>query len=112
MIKVINQEHFDKVMAFAKDVGAEEEFQKQLDYLGSFACPDNDSEYTQCTLGNDWAENSFSFSMHKRVNGEYKYWFSGGLIYCGPGLPLDGSAPQLTVSLSPSKKIHSWSVHT
>lgn len=112
MINITNQEHFDKVMAFAQELGAEEELQKRLDYLGKYACPDDDPEYTRCDIGYDGAENSFSFAMHKRVNGEYKYWFNGGLIYRGPGRPLDGSAPQLTVSLTPSKKVHDWSIHT
>ena len=39
-------------------------------------------------------------------------WFNGGLIYSGPGQPLDGSAPALTVGIGIDSSVHNWSVHT
>ncbi len=111
MLVIDNQEHFDKVKAFAELVGAFDNFKKQLDYLAGYACHDSPKD-TKCHLGYDFAPNSFRFTMMKRTNdGEYNYWFNGGLIYSGPGIPLDGSGPAYTVSLSP-KKGHNWSVHT
>lgn len=113
MLSIQNQEHFAKVKAFAESVGAQAELQKQLDYLATYACHD-DPERTRCHLMADFAPHSFTFTMEKRSSdgAEYTYWFNGGLIYRGPGQPLDGSAPALTVDISPSNKTHDWSVHT
>lgn len=107
MIKIENQEHFDKIKAFAESVGALDELQAQLDYLASYGVGD-----TCCDLHYDFAPHSFAFTMYKRVNGEYKRWFNGGLIYRGPGSPHDGSMPALTVAVNPSDNLHSWSVNT
>lgn len=60
-------------------------------------------------LGYDWAPFSFSFAFSG---------LHGGLIYDGPGLgdwgaiASDGGMPSLTVSLSPSRGEHRWSMHT
>lgn len=112
MLNIANQEHYDKVKAFAESIGAMDELQKQLDYLGGYACHDSPTD-TKCNLFSDFARGSFAFTMEKHVaDGSYKYWFNGGLIYRGPGQPHDGSAPALTVDLSPAKSLHSWGVHT
>jgi hypothetical protein len=34
------------------------------------------------------------------------------LIYFGPGQPLDGSAPALTVGIGIDSSAHGWSIHT
>ena len=107
------KEYFDSVEGFAKQVGAKQKLQESLDYLGGYACHDT-SEDTKVILFKDFAPNSFAFTMYKKQSdGEYKYWFNGGLIYSGPGQPLDGSFPALTVSIDPNNgKAHDWSVHT
>jgi hypothetical protein len=103
------------VNKFADQVGAHDRLHKQLDYLARYACPAEDAQKTICDLYKDFAPNSFGFTMRRRnqETGGYDYWFNGGLIYSGPGQPLDGSAPALTVSLDPEAgKQHDWSIHT
>jgi len=76
MLKIENQEHFDKVKAFAESTGRMTQLQSKLDYLDTYG--DN----TQCVLGYDFAPHSFSFLMMKRdKQGEYQPWFNGGLIF-------------------------------
>jgi len=110
MLKIENQEHFDKVKAFAKANGRMEQLQEKLDYLDTYA--DHEKEgLTQCMLGYDWAPYSFSFLMMKKdSNGEFQPWFNGGLIFHGPhdggG---NGGAPTFSVCLSPTD---GWSIHT
>jgi len=110
------QEYFDKVKAFAKSVGKEDQLREKLDYLDSYACGQPgeegyDPEATKCFLGKDFAPQSFAFCVQKRdKNGEYQYWFQGGLIFHGAhdggG---DGSGPTFSVCLSPTD---GWSIHT
>ena len=113
------KEHFDEVRKFAEEVGALEEFEERIKYLKTFACDDGetfDETKTKCELAKDFAPYSFTFLLLKKDSfGEYSPWFNGGLIYSGPGLPADGSAPSLTVSLDPRAtdgKTHIWGVHT
>lgn len=103
MIDFKAPDHFVKVLRFAVSVGAADKLVERLDYLANYGDGTN-----TCELHNDWAPHSFEFVM-KRADGTR--WFNGGLIYSGPGQPLDGSAPALTVSLSKGDG-HGWSVHT
>jgi hypothetical protein len=115
MLHIQCQEHFNKVKAFAEQVGAMDRLQRQLDYLGKYACHNGDDHKTRCDLWVDSAPYSFTFTMMRRneKTGGYENWFNGGLIYSGPGQPLNGSFPALVVSLDPEAgKEHSWSVHT
>jgi hypothetical protein len=51
---------------------------------------------------------------HSSLDG-WKPGLVGGLIYSGPGVPSDGSAPSFSVSLNPdaaSGREHTWSIHT
>ncbi len=101
------QERFDKVMAFAIDNGCVLKFAERLDYLAQYG-GDNAGKNV-CHLHADFAPNSFEFLMMREDGSR---WFNGGLIYSGPGQPLDGSAPAFTVSLDRDQSKHSWSVHT
>jgi hypothetical protein len=93
-----NQEHFDKVREFARSVGAEAELQKQLDFLAGFG---GDAAKVRCHLSSDFAPHSFFWRMeHSSLDG-WKPGLVGGLIYSGPGVPSDGSAPSFSVSLNP-----------
>jgi hypothetical protein len=103
------QPHLEKVREFARSMNLEEKLERQLDYLGSYACHE-DPERTRCQLYTDFAPHSFTFVMErKNPLGEYERWFNGGLIYNGPDCPNDGSFPALTVSFGDSI---GWSVHT
>lgn len=106
-----NQEHFDVVKKFAEEAGRMEELQKELDYLGNYACTEEDPDRTRCRLGYDFSPYSFYFIMDvKDNNGGYKRWFNGGLIYHGNhDRGGDGGMPTLSVNLTPQD---GWRVHT
>jgi hypothetical protein len=110
-LEIKDQEHYDKVVAFAQSVGAEAQLRERLDYLGTFAT------LTECELYYDFAPHSFGFVMFQRqkTGSERTRWFNGSLIYSGPGVPSNGSFPSLTVSIdrdAASGARHMWSVHT
>ena len=108
MLVIDNEAHYKAVLEFARSVGAEKQLQDQLEYLRDYR-----DESTRCHLYHDFAKHSFGFTMNRlSESGEESRWFNGGLIYSGPGLPLDGSAPQLTVGIGLDSRQHQWSVHT
>lgn len=110
-----------KVIAKAKELGLWKGTKcslfRKLVYLATYAnrrgCSHDRKKPlggTRCVLYRDWAPLSFSFRIERRdLNGEWVHWFNGGLIYSGPDVPLDGSMPSLTVSLTPYT---GWGVHT
>lgn len=104
MIEFKNTKHLIEVMDFATKVGAMDKLLDKLRYLAEYGDGSN-----ICELYGDWAANSFAFGMN-RPDGTR--WFNGGLIYSGPGQPLDGSAPALTVGIGIDSSVHGWSVHT
>lgn len=105
MLKVMNQEYFDKVKKWAEENNLMPELQKELDYLANFGGEPN---YTECQLFSDFAPQSFYFEMMR--NG--KRWFNGGLIFHGPhDNGGDGGVPTFSVCLTPDTKPH-WQVHT
>ncbi len=104
MIKIEDPEHFAQVMEFAVHNKCVEALTKRLDYLAHYGEGNN-----VCHVYKDWAPNSFAFAMKKP---DSDFWFNGGLIYSGPGQPLDGSAPALTVGIGVDSSVHGWSVHT
>ena len=104
MIDIKNGEHFIKVMDFAVANNCAHKLIDKLNYLMGYADGSCDVE-----LHYDFAPNSFVFIMLRR---DGTRWFNGGLIYSGPGQPLDGSGPAFTVSLAPTGQEHNWSVHT
>jgi hypothetical protein len=90
--------HLESVREVARHMGLSRQLEKQLDYLATYG-----DEGCQCTLAKDFAPYSFDFALYKPgPKEERKFWFNGGLIYQGPGLPADGSFPSLTVSLASS----------
>lgn len=114
MLVFQDQAHHDRVVAFARRVGAEAALQKALEYLRTYAC-DRDPKATRCILRADEAPYSYVFVMERRAGDGYTTWFHGGLIYSGPGQKLDGTWPAYCVSLDPAEAsgdAHRWSVHT
>ena len=93
MLKIMDEEYFAEVLNFAKEVGAEKEFQYKIDYLDTYACAD-DKENTICELSRDFAPHSFFFVLKKKTANGYEPWFHGGMIYHF----YDG--------------MHEWSIHT
>ncbi len=55
----------------------------------------------------DFAPQSFQFHVFR----DEEFQFNGGLIYCGPDQPGDGSFPALTVDISGDHIPH-WGIHT
>jgi hypothetical protein len=60
MLIIENQAHFDKVLEFARSIGAEAELQKQLDFLASFG---GDVAKIRCCLYGAFAPHSFCWRM-------------------------------------------------
>ena len=104
MIEFKDPEHFLQVLQFAAQNDCAKQLADKLEYLAQYGDGNN-----LCEIHRDHAPNSFAFLMR---HPDGRVWFNGGLIYSGPGQPLDGSAPALTVSLEPTGHEHKWSVHT
>ena len=104
MIKIEEPNYFAEVMQFALASGCADKLTERLSYLSQY----HEGENT-CHIYKDWAPHSFAFAMKKP---DSSFWFNGGLIYSGPGQPLDGSAPALTVGIGIDSSRHGWSVHT
>lgn len=82
MLKIINQEHYDKVVTLAKEKGLMAKLKTQLDYLAGYGCSDEDPEKCITEIGYDFAEMSFSVAfMFKQKDGSYKFFMNGGLIF-------------------------------
>jgi hypothetical protein len=111
MLVIKDEAYFHEVIVFADHVGARDRLQRQLDRLAAFS---GDESTTRCLLHRDFAAHSFAFLIETRsADGSWRTWFNGGLIYSGPGQPLDGSFPALTVSLDRASGVeHDWSIHT
>ena len=119
MLVINNKEHMAEVKAFAEKIGMIKQLQDRLNYLDGYACRVDDGvntatiDYgrTKCLLFTDFAPYSFAFTMQRsNANGDYEYWFNGGLIFHGPhDNGGDGGAPTFSVNLSPE---HGWSIHT
>lgn len=102
-LHIAEPEHFARIMEFAVHARCAGALIDKLDYLATYA------DGGTCFLHPDWTPNSFAFVMTKPDGSR---WFNGGLIYSGPGQPLDGSAPAFTVGIGADGSEHSWSVHT
>jgi hypothetical protein len=102
-LKIEDPEHFARVVEFAITNKCYGKLMERLDYLSNYS-----DLRTVCHLHADFAPNSFAFAM--MVN--EALWFNGGLIYSGPGQPLNGSGPALTVGIGVDPSVHGWSVHT
>lgn len=104
MIEFKDPEYFLGVLKWAAEHDCAGKLAERLSYLATYGIGDN-----TCEIHRDFAPHSFGFCM-KRPDGSC--WFFGGLIYSGPGQPLDGSAPALTVRIGANGSQHNWSVHT
>lgn len=98
-------EHFNKVSEFAAVAGCTSKLIDRLNRLEAMC-----SEKEIVILHSDFAPNSFIFQI-KQPGSDHR-GLVGGLIYSGPGLPLDGSAPTFTVSIEKTGHEHNWSIHT
>ena len=104
MIDFKAPEHFLAVLSWAAANNCAKQLVDKLEYLATYGNGDNHVE-----IHYDSTPHSFEFLM---LHPDKTRWFNGGLIYSGPGQPLNGSAPAFTVSLSPTGHEHNWSVHT
>jgi hypothetical protein len=102
--EILNQEHFDKVAAFAVEAGKVESLQESLDRLQRIA----DNQHGIVVLGHDFAPYSLSFFIVK--GDERRCILNGGVIFHGShdggG---NGGAPTYSVNLNP---VDGWSIHT
>lgn len=103
-LKIEDPEHFAEVLQFALATKSTEKLMERLDYLAHYSDPS-----TTCHLYRDSAPNSFGFAMKRHGS---QFWFNGGLIYSGPGQPLNGSGPAFTVGIGVDNSVHGWSIHT
>lgn len=117
MLDIKCPEYFAEVMRFATQTGLTEQLMRTLireaEYANGEGCAYDQSEgkNTKCEIYSDFAPHSFRFNMlcQKEPDGEWEFWFNGGIIYQGPEQPADGSAPSFTVSLNSGT---GWFVHT
>lgn len=128
MLDVKDLEHFLDVMTFAAREGVADKLLTRLAFLSNYGngpgpvfAPDENVAHlawvltnrnpngSTCELYRDFAPHSFAFLMRHE---DGSTWFNGGLIYSGPGVPLDGSFPALTVGIGIDSSNHDWSVHT
>lgn len=106
MIEINCPEEFAKAVKFATDNNCLAQFAKNLERLAGYG--DGEQLYT-CVLHADRAPLSFLFTV---LRPDHTVWLAGGLIYSGPGQPLDGSGPAYTVGIGLDSFKHQWSVHT
>lgn len=112
------EEEMQAARNHAQFLGVLAQFDQTLDYLSTYAngpaCRYDTATgaNTKCVLGRDFAPFFFSFAIYskKTDSDKFEYWFNGGLIFQGPSIPADGSAPSFTVSMNPSEV--GWFVHT
>lgn len=95
----------ESIKAFAARCGKLKQLQEQLDYLANYG-----QQETRCNLMPDFAPQSLRFVMQMKVDGEWRYWFNGGLIFHGSHDHYgSGEFPTLSVCVSPTD---GWAVHT
>jgi hypothetical protein len=95
----------DKIKAFAEETGRSEQLQEKLDYLANYG-----AQETRCVLFHDSSPQCLTFHMHQKRDGEWEYWFSGGLIFYNAG-DAGSAAPQFSTRISDIDK-SGWSVNT
>lgn len=109
MLEIKCEDYLESVLLTAERLGARRSLTDRLRYLANYANgPDCrfEKEGTKCALYKDSSPLSFLFDMyHGNGAGDWELWFSGGLMYHGPG------AHSFAVELVADDKPH-WSVHT
>lgn len=100
------QDALEKARSFAKANDLIEDLESKLTYLADYG----GSTRTRCRLFPDLAPLSFGFTMEKKSDDGWAYWFNGGLIFHGnhDGHG-NGSAPTFAVTIEPTT---GWSIHT
>lgn len=119
MLIIENQEHFDRVVAFAKEKGLYEDrrdtnntLSNRLRYLETYGGKDQDGNARmRVRLSPDFAPFSFFFLIERKTeSGGWSPLFNGGLLYHGPhdghG---SGAGPTYAVSLGPEA---GFTIHT
>ncbi len=104
-LKINCPDKLAEAVQFAINNGCIGELTDKLLYLSIY----NPDHKTTCELYPDHAPLSFEFLMKHEDGTRY---FNGGLIYSGPGQPLDGTGPALTVGIGIDSSKHGWSIHT
>ena len=128
MLLIRNEDYFHGVKERAEKAGLLPKLQESLDYLAGYACHNGDSTQTVAVLHKDFAPESFSVAVYRRIwpkekldeeavranwlafRDAYELWFQGGLIFYNPNDNGSGS-PQFSVSLDTSGKAR-WELHT
>ncbi len=84
------------------------DLRRNLNYLRWYA----DHEHlgrTRCEIYPD-SPYGFGFTMHRKVDGDWKYWFNGGCLFHGSHDGFgSGSGPTFAVTLTPT---NGWAIHT
>lgn len=81
MLEITNQQHYERVRAFAEKKGLLEQFEEQVAYLRKYADPE-EKGLMKVLLGYDFAPASFSLVWQRRTEkGEYEFFMNGALIY-------------------------------
>lgn len=113
-IRFYNEEYVQEVYENAKKMGS-----KAIDaLLEVFYIKDEIMRIngTMMVVSPDCAPNSFGFGYYRKnefYSIEGRPYLVGGIIYSGPGVPLNGFAPTFTVGIydTPADE-HRWSTHT
>jgi len=108
VLKIIDLNYYNRVVAFADKTGQREALNARLDYLRTYADPD---EKGLCVveLSPDFAPASFYLLWQK--NG--KTWMNGGLIYHGDQTGWkEGGSYVNPLSVNLVSDDNPWSIHT
>ena len=102
-----------KILADYTEVGESSldehrQFRKPYPYDENFPLELTGTNKTRCNLFKDFAPNSFYFEWQRRVDGEWKFWMNGGLIFHGNDDGC-GGPPTFSVNL---ERTDGWSIHT
>lgn len=121
MITIMDQAHYDRVVAFAVATNQMSKFQKVLDYLNTYSAASNPdgtrrTDGSNVKLWRDFAPASFALLVEKRREtgtGEWYTLFNGGLIYHGntAGWGEGEDCPPFSVRID-DLNTNPWSVHT
>ena len=82
MLRITNKEYYEQIVQTAQKRGILHRLQHKLEYLRHYGCSDDDPDRCMVDVGWDFAPMSFSLMWYFRTEeGNYKHWFSGGLIF-------------------------------
>ena len=99
------QERYDKEREFAKSIGLLKQFDETFERLRRKE--DNEDCPMRVSVGSDWYEHCFSFCVEYMRNGEWQYYYNGGVIY--HGCPKEGYRENGSF-MEPG--CYGWSIHT